>query len=145
MLSQARMTNFTPCVVRNIPSTLSRNRLINTDHRTRIFSIFSLSLSAFGSSLLKHSHQHKNHAKTMGQCLIEVWIVDGRRVAILRDGLLLELQLQFGLITCGVRGVGQVDKLLAARSALLWRTKLEREVIEGLGVVEVEVVNVVSK
>ena len=45
----------------------------------------------------------------------------------------------------GVRGVGQVDKLLATRSALLWRTKLEGEVVEGLGVVEVEVVNVVSK
>ena len=76
----------------------------------------------------------------MGQCLIEVWIVDGRRVAILREGLLLELQL-----ASGVRGVGQVDKLLAARSALLWWTKPEGEVVEGLGVVEVEVVNVVSK
>ena len=42
---------------------------------------------------------------------IVVWIGDGRRVTVHRNGF-LEL---LGLITCGVRGIGQVAILLAAR------------------------------
>ena len=43
---------------------------------------------------------------------IVVRIVDGRRVTVYRSGL-VEL---LGLITCGVRGIGQAAKLLAARA-----------------------------
>ena len=42
---------------------------------------------------------------------IVVWTVDGRRVAVHRSGLV-----ELGLITCGVRGIGQAAKLLGARA-----------------------------
>ena len=45
-----------------------------------------------------------------------VRIVDGRRVSVCRSSL-VEL---FGLITCGVRGIGEVDKLPAARAEVRW-------------------------
>ena len=44
--------------------------------------------------------------------VIVVRIVDGCRVSVCRSDL-VEL---YGLITCGVRGIGQVTKLLAARA-----------------------------
>ena len=43
---------------------------------------------------------------------IMVWIVDGRRATVKRSYLLEQL----GLITCGVRGIGQEAKLLGARA-----------------------------
>ena len=54
----------------------------------------------------------------------------------------------FGLISCGVRGVRHIDKLFAARYGVcvfpdFGAVKLEGEVVEGLGVVEVEVGKVV--
>ena len=49
----------------------------------------------------------------------------------------------FVLITCGVRGVRHIDKLFAARYGVrvprFWGSKLEGEVVKGLGVVKVEV------
>ena len=48
-----------------------------------------------------------------------VWIVDGRRVTVHESGLVGLL----GLTTCGVRGVGQVAKLLGARAEMRTRRR----------------------
>ena len=53
-----------------------------------------------------------------------VRIVDGRRVTVHRSGLVGLL----GLTTCGLRGIGQVAKLLGARAVvrLMWSTARRR-------------------
>ena len=76
-----------------------------------------------------------------------VRIVDGRLLAILR-GLLVELG--FALITCGVLGVRQIDKLIAALLRVrdprvsVWN-QFTQVVVVGLRVVEVVVDVVVGK
>ena len=118
-----------------VPSTFPWHRLCNTDHRT--FSFLSLCLATVSRGMLSWlslwranspwetcETEVSNIVGTPNSPVfsrvifgevrdaIVVRIVDGRRVTVYRSDL-VEL---LGLITCGVRGIGQVAKLLGARA-----------------------------